>query len=522
MTKPLTQQISNNVAIQKARSTLVQTKEQKEAERKTFEEGLPHLYYWKWYAWARAYFNSVNKMCLVCAGNQSTKSSSQIRKCIEWAGNPKRWEKLWPGRTPRQFWYMYPSAAVATAEFKLKWVPEFMPRNEFKDHKTYGWKEFYDKEKNIERIEFKSGVTVFFKFYTQNVQNLQTGTVDAIFCDEELPEHLYSELNARLFATNGYFSLVFTATLGQAMWLRAVEGKGDSELFPNAHKMQVSMYDCITYDDGTPGHYSEERIAEIKASCKSQEEVDRRVYGKFVTKGGRKFHGFNAAKHYIKQLPGDFSTWPIAVAVDGGSGGEAHAPAISFMRVRPDNRLGIVYKAWKGDDGPTYTAGDVYLKYVELRGFETPMFKVYDQSYKDFGTIAERQGDTFFKADKSQDRGTDVTNTLFKNDMLYLLADDDEIAKLGSELTALMKATDKTHAVDDLADTLRYNVMSVFWDMPAEKPSEAKVAPVKVLTEKDRIAQELDERRAAFIDPQKRDDSWGELEDELRFWNDQY
>jgi phage terminase large subunit-like protein len=517
---------SQTKLLKQAQAQIAEKKAITEAQRKAYMEGLPHKFGWKWYTWARAFHDSRNRLCILCAGNQVSKSSSQIRKCIEWAGNQKLWPELWPGRTPRQFWYLYPTGAVATIEFKLKWVTEFMPRNEYKNHKTYGWQEFYDKEKNIERVEFKSGITVFFKTYSQNATALQSGTVDAIFCDEELPEHLYSELNARLIHTNGYFNLVFTATLGQDMWLRALEGKGESELFPNALKQQVSMYDCQTYDDGSPGYYSLARIKEIEASCKNQDEIDRRVKGKFIVKGGRKFYAFNASKHYKKSVPKDFHTWPIWVAVDGGSGGGAHSPAISFLRVSPDYKMGVIYKAWKGDDGPKYTAGDVYNKYVELRGFEAPVVKVYDQSYKDFGTIAERQKDPFQRADKAQDRGTDVVNTLFRNDMLYLL-DDPEICKLGSELTSLMVSTPKEHAKDDLADTLRYNCIGVFWDLPAiekidSEVDRAKAAAQKPLTAQEALAREIDERRGVMRDTEAKSDADLEHEEEIGYWNDQY
>lgn len=89
---------------------------------------------------------------------------------------------------------------------ETKWS-QFMPADDFKDDPIYGW-EVIKKGSDIAGVRFKSGVLLFFKTYEQNVMALQTGTVDALFCDEELPFHLYEELMFRISASDGYFSMV--------------------------------------------------------------------------------------------------------------------------------------------------------------------------------------------------------------------------------------------------------------------------------------------------------------------------
>lgn len=491
------------------------------------KSGLPHLYGRKWYAWAKAFFESRNKMSLLCAANQISKSSTQIRKCIEWVGNPDLWPELWDmdKQPPRQFWYLYPDKATATAEYENKWKPEFLPQGAYKNHKTYGWKPIYGDKKRIEAIVFNSGVTVYFKTYEQDVQNLQSGTVHAIFCDEELPEELYSELNARLFGTDGYFSMVFTATKNQMFWKLAIEGEGETERFPDAHKQQVSMYECVAYMDGTPGAYSEERILKIIASCKSETEVQRRVRGRFVTELGRKYPQFEATKHFKKPfpIPGE---WIRYAAVDLGGGGSGHSPAMVFVACRPDYRYGVVYKGWIGDDGLTYTDGDVFEKYVEVRGNDLCALQKYDQAAKDFHTIAERAGENFMASDKSHDRGESTVNTLFKNEMLHIF-DLPELEKLGSQLTSLMRATAKKHAIDDYADALRYDVVDIPWDWSAlrgeKTDDERREAADKPYTDEERVAMELAERRGEFTDGrEKKPEGWEELENDFAEWNDAY
>lgn len=492
-----------------------------QARKDEYKRCLPHLYSRDWYTWAWDFFTSRNKMCLLVASNQSSKSSTQIRKITEWAGNPTLWPELWK-EPPKTFWYLYPDRDTATAEFNTKWM-EFLPCGAFKNHPTYGWKANYEERRRISDIVFNSGVTIYFKTYAQQVKNLQSGTVSYAACDEEMPEELLPEIMARLFATDGYFSMVFTATLNQDFWRLAMEGEGEMETFPSAFKQQVSMRDCITYRNGKPGAYDDRRIRQIEAMCKNETERQRRVEGRFITEGGRKYPQYDILRHMKKPfpIPGD---WRKYVAVDVGSGGEQHPPAIVFVALRHDARLGVVYRAWRGDDGATYAASDIYNKFRELRGNDIITMQMYDQHAKDFNTIATRAGDPFLPSEKNHERGEDIVNTLFRNDMLQLLESDDT-HKLGTELTGLMKATAKRKCKDDLCDAMRYAVMAMPWDwtvitgeMSDETVAAAKLVPY---TEKERLELEIKERRGELDDPKEGSD-WGELEAEFAYWNEAY
>lgn len=490
-------------------------------KREELRRGLPHLYGWDWYDWAWAFYTSTNRMNLLCAANQISKSSTQIRKCIEWAGNPSLWPKLWKS-APRLFWYLYPDKKTATQEFETKWI-DFLPAFAHKDHKTYGYRVVWGEKRQIDAIVFNSGVTVQFKTYAQDVQNLQSGTVHAIFCDEELPEDLYSELNARLFATDGYFHMVFTATLNQDFWKMAIEGEGESERFPDAHKQQVSMYDCQTYKSGQPGAYDEAKIKRVIASCKSETEVQRRVNGRFITEIGRKYAQFDASRHYKKpfDIPRDWKRW---AGVDLGGGGDAHPPAICFIAVQPDYRMGIVYDGWRGDDGTDYTNGDVLNKFIEMRGRDLFVAQKFDQNSKDFATLATRASEPFTPSEKSHLIGEGTINTLFKNDMLYLFRTP-ELEKLGGELTSLLRTTPKRKAKDDFCDAMRYPVVDIPWDWSSlkgeETEAQAKQSAERPYTDEERVKMEIAERRGELIDEgAARDPGWEELEAEMREWNE--
>jgi phage terminase large subunit-like protein len=483
------------------------------------KEMLPHIYGWKWYPWARRFLDSTNQMTLLCAANQISKSSTQIRKAITWATDQTLWSKLWRNK-PVQFWYLYPSQPVVNAEFLTKWK-QFMPKDDMKNDPKYGWKEIKDGKDTL-GIEFNSGVYLFFKTYSKNAQNLQTGTCDAIFCDEELPFELYDELIQRISATDGYFSMVFTATLGQEEWRRAMEPKNaEEEMFPNALKMTVSLYDAMYYDDGSASYWTLERIQKKKALCGTEADVQKRIYGRFIVVGGRVYESFDITRHMKLKHPIP-KTWQVYEGVDIGSGGvNGHPSAIVFVAVRPDMREGRVFLGWRGDNVAT-TAGDVATKHLEMKRANNlfPVEQRYDWGNPDFFQIATSMGETFHKANKSHDVGFGVVNTLFKNDMLFIY-EDEELAKLGGELSSLQHATVKRHAKDDFADALRYCVATIPWDfswltgnnvtkVPSLEEKKADVSPEQ---------KEINDRRAAFFG-EGSDES--DVEQEFAEWNDLY
>lgn len=467
-------------------------------------------------------------MNLLCAANQISKSSTLIRRNVEHPTNQKLWPHLWPHIWPEnqhlrpQFWYFYPSAEVATNEFKEKWIPEFMPRNKYRIDPVYGWEDDTDKG-DIKAIRWKNGCSTHFKTYSQDVSNLQTATIHELSCDEELPEKMFPELMARLIATRGYYNMVFTATLGEMLWFRAMECIGkDSEAFPDAFKQTVSMYDCLKYDDGSDTPWTEERIKEVIATCATEQEVKRRVFGRFVKEEGRKYGAFSPDRHLIKPFAVPHNYF-IYAGVDIGSGGETgHPAAISFIAVRPDYKFGIVFRGWRGD-GVSTTSGDVLEKFRELRGILKCTLQCYDGQAKDFGTIAARQGESFVKAEKGHDLGEDIINTLFKNDMLKIF-DLPELQSLGGELLTLNTSTPKTKAKDDFCDSMRYGLTRIPWDFTAVKgfidEKDLPEPESKPLTEAEYLALEIDARRGNI--KKKTSDNWDEFREEISYWNDEY
>lgn len=482
-------------------------------KKEAIKAKLPHLYGYPWYPWAKQFFESKNKVNLLCAANQISKSSTQIRKMIHWATNPAIWPDLWTTQ-PRQFWYLYPSKDVVYSEWKTKWEPEFMPRDDMANHPYYGWR-IKNKLGVPYEIQFNTGVNCFFKTYSQDTQHLQSGTVHGIFTDEELPEDIYDELMLRLAASQGYFHMVFTATIGQDFWRRAVERIGHKdETLKGAFKQQISMYDCQQYEDGSPAPWSEKRITEVKNKCKSPNEVKRRVYGRFVLDSGLKYPSYSRELNMVAPftIP---SNWLIYSGVDIGSGGpKAHPAAIAFVAVQPDFKKAVVFRGWKGSKKDYTTSKDILARYRLLRGPMRPVMQCYDHAAADFKIYVSRLGETFVPAEKGQELGEDIINVLFKNQILDIF-DIPEFDELDLELTSLLKETKKRFAKDDFIDALRYAVTQIPWDWSVVADD---IGAEKVRVEKEK--SEIDKRREFIFEDTYKKEEDERVEDEIESYNE--
>ena len=433
-------------------------------------------------------------------------SSIQIKKMIHWATETSLWPELWP-TPPRLFWYLYPSLRIADSEFLKKWKPEFLPQDQ--NDPKYGWTKSNNALGDIEAIHFHSGVSIYFKSYMTNEELLQTGSVWYLGFDEEMPIDLWPELVSRVGAPNiqGYISGVFTPTLSQQFWYDVMEERGtDKELLKGAHKLTTSLFDCTVYEDNTPSLWTREMITQRINSLPSQEEVQRRIYGRFImSTSGRKFPSFNRDRNYKVngKLPDD---WIYFVGIDSGSGGTGagHPAAITFLAVNPTYTEGRITMVWKGTpenvDGEdkSTTAGDILRKYLELSRDKNIAKAVFDFADADLGIIAERNGIALEKANKSTS-GVDLINTLFKNQILSIdinRATNNE--ELVGEFINLKKETRKTNAKDDTSDSARYAINEVPWDLSVISADSIVKVP-----NRHRLAyKDIDERRKSFDQPQ--------------------
>lgn len=506
---------------QKTRAELEKELKQLQTEV-ALKEGLPHIFGQRFYPWAKRVWNSNNREIFVCSANQVGKSSIAIRKNIRLATDPTLWPKFWPhlpqGTKPNLFWYFYPTMPVAHTEFETKWEPLFLPRGEFRKHPQFGWEPEFEKGL-ISKIRFNSGVQIQFKSYSMKIKDLQTATVYQVTSDEELPVDFLPEVKARLNATDGLFLMVFTATLGQLHWQQTMEPSTRSEeKHPNALKIQVSLYDSKFFDDGTPSHWTDQKINQAIANCPTEAEIQRRVYGRFVKAAGLRYEAFSIERNMDDPLPIPRS-WSVWSGVDIGSGGQSgHPAALAYIAVSEDFKQGRVFRAWRGDGIPT-TSSDIVEKNRELKKDLTVTNQAYDHAAADFFTVASRMGEGFSPANKRREAGIGLLNTLFKTGMLKIERGDAELEKLVQELCSIGVDDNKRKSLDDLSDALRYAAMAIPWNFEGLENVVTVEGQLALEAVPPKQKSEAEERRewALGLDQPAEEQA---IEDEFDFWND--
>ena len=493
---------------------------QKKAE---MQDLLPHLYSpLGWYQWAWDFFQTENRLAFLCAGNQVSKSSTLIRRTIRFATETESWGRWWPTK-PSLFWYFYPDYRTIEAEWECKWKAEWLPRGEMMKHPKYGWK-LKKVDGKISGLSFNTGVHVNFQQYEKSITNLQSGSVYFLALDEECPEIFWPELSARVSAptVQGFIAGAFTATIGQEFWREVIEEKGQRERFPSAFKRQVSViHDCRTYMDGSPSPWTDEVIAGAIARCKSPQEIDRRIHGRFVKDDNLQYGGFVRDINYVKPDGPPLPEWTIWSAVDPGSGGDKNHPAaMLFLAVNLNFTEGRVFRA-RRMDGIQTTASDILMEYERVRGALKPIAEVYDPAGKDFGIISIRHGDRFkFRfAQKGHELGINLVNTLFKNKMLFIDdTGDEELEKLVHELMNVSSTSFKLiHQLDDLSDCLRYVLAEVPWDFSHVGAEQTKEKIEEALSDRERLWRGLDRPNAGLDLLEREFDEWNEAYEYLGY-----
>jgi hypothetical protein len=483
---------------------LLKRKRDKLRKIQTLKEGLPHLYSFPMYQWQEDFWNCPATFQFIFKANQIGGSSVMIKRMIHYCTEPKLWDRF--TKKPKITMYLYPDKKSATREWEGKWS-EFMPKNEYKDHEQYGWKETWDGN-YIDTVEFNSGVTLYFKTYGSGAENLQASTPAILACDEELPEELWPELQMRIASPankGAMYWLGCTPTLGQK-YLAKIQS-GETKI-PDSWVKTVSMYDCLKYSNGDRSIWTLDKIKQIEQTLPNDKEIQVRVHGLFKATDGLLISQFNSSKH-VKPYHA-IKGWETYVGIDYGVGGSTgHPSAIVFVTISPSYNAARVIKAWRGPYGPnseSTTPDDVILRYIEMcneLGLDQPTGVYYDPAAASIGVLAERQGLGFQKANKDREHGFNLLNSLFKNDMLILLDDGKgAIQELATELESVTSEFNKKRAGDDLMDALRYCISLIpfnFENLKIQIQTEVKTTKtigrheVEETYDFDDVSEEVDE-----------------------------
>ncbi len=201
-----------------------------------------------------------------------------------------------------------------------------------------------------------------------------------------------------------------------------------------------------------------------------------------------------------------------------------HSSAITFVAVRPDFKMGRVFRGWHSGKEIT-TAAMVVDKVMEMStGLNIASIR-YDWACADFYTIAQGMGLYVEPAEKGHSIGESTANVLLRTEMLAIY-DLPELEPLHRQLLTVRRTTAKRSAIDDAVDSFRYSVSSVPWDfsdLSAMHRPKAVFRNLRMRLRKQEMTPELDlyMRRTGTGDySPEHYDNMNTVEDELKRMNE--
>jgi hypothetical protein len=329
--------------------------------------------------------------------------------------------------------------------------------------------------------------------------------------------HLWGEVSARLLATKGPFSLVCTPTIGDDFW----RGVFENNKMPKACVIKATMYDTVTFEDGSPGLRTVREIEEYKAKLPTRQQIDVRVYAKFAKAESAIFPTFDRYIHCVPSLD-EAKTWPTYAGIDVGSGGSNDPAAITFVAVRPDMREARMIKCWRGNNQEQTSSIDILRKYQEMKKGYNIVAAFYDQGSREFYLNAQDAGELVLPSEKKHETGQNLMNTLFKHAMLLIEKDPDVTAvtpegqpfweSMCEEIECMKESLKKAMQQDDQADSLRYAVTRINFDFSH--------IGSKTVVERKENKIDWNDRSNHFTENLKSNDAMDSVDQQIEFFNE--
>ena len=154
---------------------------------------------------------------------------------------------------------------------------------------------WHNKQRGIpNEIRLKNGNVIELKAYEQGYEKFQGRAIDAAYCDEQMPQNIFTEIQARLMDRNGYFSLSATPIKPQR-WLE--------DRIATAHKTDFVQYANLEDNRKSRGGYLDD--SEIDGLIAEWPEETRvtRVDGHFGSYQGAVYKTFNRNDHVVDRIP---------------------------------------------------------------------------------------------------------------------------------------------------------------------------------------------------------------------------
>lgn len=279
----------------------------------------PNIFGYKPHAKQERFHASEAKRKLYIGGNRSGKTTGAVVEDIYWLRGNHPYRKIPEGPIRGRVVavdFLQGVKKIVLPEF-ARWVPPSILKNG-------SWEDSYNKEDRT--LTLDNGSFVEFMSYDQDTDKFAGTSRHFVHYDEEPPQHVFNECNARLIDTDGSY------------WISMTPVEGMTWIFDNIYEPATKRSDSgifVIEADMLDNPYISPEAAESYLSGLDPDERNAREHGKFVQLGGRVFKQFSRGTHVIPPMIPD-KGWEWYISLDHGFN---NPTAVLWHAVSPDNQV---------------------------------------------------------------------------------------------------------------------------------------------------------------------------------------
>lgn len=239
---------------------------------------------------------------LYIGGNRSGKTTGGITEDIWWCLGEHPYRKTPDGGVRGRIVgvdFINGIEKILKPEF-MRWCPVSKLRGN-------SWSDAYDTQERT--LHFENGSFVEFMSYDQDVDKFAGTSRHFVHFDEEPPQDIYLECVTRLIDTKGSWWMTLTPVMGMEWMFDDVYLPGMNDPESNISVIEVDM---------TENPYLDPQEIQEYLKLVPEEDVDARLHGKFVRRGGIIYKPFNVKTHVIPPLEMVPDYWELYASLDHG------------------------------------------------------------------------------------------------------------------------------------------------------------------------------------------------------------
>ena len=324
---------------------------------------VPNIYQYKPHEKQRRFHESPAPKRQFVGGNRSGKTYAGASEAIYYMKGEHPWKRL-PWESPTRGRIVTVDIIQGINKIILPMLADLVPKSYLVNG---SWEDSYDKE--LRTLTFDNGSFCEILTYEQDLEKFAGTSRHWVWYDEEPPKEIFTECSLRLVDTSGHWWITMTPVEGMTWTYDEVYSQYG--LDPYLLVIEVDM-------DDNP--YLSEEGKQLALSGLSQEDLDARKHGRYISVGGLVYPEFDPGKHVIEPI----STPPGWMRFDCMDHGIRNPTAWLFCCVDNEGRVIVLDEH--------YEAGRIVAHHAKIvkeydREFGEPAYRVGDPSIRNTDPI---------------------------------------------------------------------------------------------------------------------------------------